>query len=623
MNRKIRFLLLLIGGILLNELVVYVIDEYGGSSSETKLELTAISSVLAEGDEIELELRYKNTSLKPLSVVPPLSTSWDQLAQPYYILEFVDKDGKLVPNVLGRQPIRDCGVHSTVVHPRNIVRVAPRKTITLTGTLTGRGPHMWVQETARPGTYRVRVRYVADDIPGATPMELVSNEVEVVVNGGNEQLWQCYQDQLYLEGNHSYSTLEPGGVLPWGSDILLVYKHYQRTVNNRQVTGESGFYIQRLDHSGRPSGDPTVIYQNSSVTYLESSILVPDGALFLFRTSSPETLEYILKVAHVSVGKEEIQPDDPYIITEKSRFSTFLGFARHKETVGLVYEYQEESTRSRKLIFQALDSHGRPTTESHMLFESESISGYSGIHMAPTESGFVVLWEDNGKENLMYLDKTGNPISPVYPINLHDERDEMTVRTFWVEADKTYVVVQDRAGTGDLSKQNFAGLYLVQLRDSGQLIGEPIPLTPQTSIDDIHWGTAASTGKSLGRLVHHDSKIRFRVHHDSRIHFGIFEKDISDPLTSLSDSAGGTYELAATSEHFFIAWDDWQNDNSITCIRADHPIDCVTEVYFAGFNSEGELLIPPTRITESARPRPFLFLYQRDIDWQTLCELEW
>jgi hypothetical protein len=400
----------------------------------------------------------------------------------------------------------------------------------------------------------------------------------------------------------------------------LVYKQYQRTVNNRQVTGQSDFYIQRLDRSGKPSGDPAVIYQTSSVTYLEDAILVPDGALLLFRTSSPDTLEYVLKVAHVSVGKEGIQPSGPYIITEKSRFSAFLGFARHKKVVGLVYEYQEESTRLRKLAFQALDSHGRPTAEPHMLVESESTSGYSRIHMTSTESGFVLLWENNGKENLMHLDKTGNPISPVYPINLHDE---MSVRTFWVEADKIYVVAQDSAGTGDLSKQNFAGLYLVQLRDSGQRIGEPIPLTPQTSIDDIHWGTAASTGKSLGRLVHHDSRIRFRVHHDSRIQFGIFEKDISDPLTNLSDSAGGTYELEATSEHFFIAWDDWQNDNSITCSRADHPLDCVTEVYFAGFNSAGELLIPPTRITESARPRPFLFLYQRDIDWQTLCELEW
>ena len=51
---------------------------------------------------------------------------------------------------------------------------------------------------ARPGAYRARVRYRSDGLPGATPLELVSNAVAVTVRGGNLALWQCQREQQRL-----------------------------------------------------------------------------------------------------------------------------------------------------------------------------------------------------------------------------------------------------------------------------------------------------------------------------------------------------------------------------------------------------------------------------------------
>ena len=184
--------------------------------------------LLDVGDVLRFSLAFHNDSAESATVVPPLDGSWDGTRQPLYSLEYLDDDGRPVPSALGFYEPGRRGM-TNELQRSDILEVVAHDDFTLDDPLRWAAPFT-VQAWARPGTWKVRVRYRADDIPGVTSVYLVSNVVPLTLRGGDERLWACRNAQVERARDHIYANVTPARLAPWGDGYVVVAHRAETTV---------------------------------------------------------------------------------------------------------------------------------------------------------------------------------------------------------------------------------------------------------------------------------------------------------------------------------------------------------------------------------------------------------
>jgi hypothetical protein len=116
----------------------------------------------------------------------------------------------------------------------DLVTVHPATTVALPNGQSARAQHV-VLPSARPGRYRLQVRYLAQGIEGAEELQAVSEPVAVEIVGGDAAMWSCRAEQLAAAANHEWVTVSPAGLLETKDGFWLVTSTYRhRVVDHEQ-----------------------------------------------------------------------------------------------------------------------------------------------------------------------------------------------------------------------------------------------------------------------------------------------------------------------------------------------------------------------------------------------------
>ncbi len=599
MKHKIRFLVILLSLLVScksTDLPTPQIDE--ATDGEISLQLEVISQILEEGERFEIQLEFVNHSNSNVSIIRPLDGSWGApplRRQPYYIVEILDEKNQLIPNPFGAQPARDSMFNPLKSDDIYDLRPGDSVQVINQGAFP---PYHWVQPTARPGEYRVRVRYAVDAIPEATALELVSNEVNITINGGDEQLWQCYQDQIHLQRNHSFITASLGSFLPFESGYLLIYEKYDGKFVDGEFESIGELYLQQLNEYGESVGNEVFLVEKSNSIGNVEAINVPDGVLIVLTPNDVGSRS--VEVIFVSLDEGVFQPGKLQVISPPPGNPYFIGLASYENVVGLAYKGNKQQGET--LVFQLLDRQGTALRQPQYIADTTM----SELILQATTDGFLLGWnEGKGKIGLLHLDKAGQPIQPAQQIILGDG---IVMKTFGVAGNQTYLVAHDNTLSGD-NQDDTMGLYLFHLKKNGELLKPPIPLTPLTR-DYPAFGVAVSIDNILGRIYEEDDH---NSGSNAKLWFSIFLGDIEQSQTLLAETVGGIYELRSAANRFLVAWEDHRDDKSRGCKILER---CVNEVYISIFDTNGQQQVLPTRITQVAQPPPFLFG-----DYERFCQI--
>lgn len=546
--------------------------------------LTVKKPALGLGDELRIQLAFKNESGQAAVVVPPLDGSWRGARQPVYELVFTDSKGRPLPNALGFvDNTADCGL----VNP---VEPGDRRTVRARGSLDidEAGAYKWgsplrVLNHAHPGTVNVRLRYRADRLPGATPLDLISNAVELTIRGGNEALWACRNAQVERAAWHDYAENSPSRLVARDSEYLLVYQRTTTRVRPTETRSTGAILVQRLGSKGEPLGDPIEIARSDTDSLgLVRTLEVSGGLLVAFTTSRGE-VDRSVHVVHVDTSQPAPRADPMTTISKEPGEPFYLALARAPSADRAAIVWRGRQGKSDVLRFMPLDGQGKPTGSAVSLASSAGLRE-GELLLEPSGSDLLLAWHQRDEEvRLQRFSPDGAPRGSAASVQL--AAAGATMMTLEPRADRTGLVYADNSLNHQVPGDTM-GLHETELSSIDFSVISDAPASPWDS-NTARFGAAAFVS---GRLA--------RIWTESRILFFASAPGAAAPRITLSTTAGGTHGLWPTTDkgRILATWTDTRDDDQRRCVTSS----CVSEAYVAVLDPTGKILVPPSRATRSA-----------------------
>ncbi len=542
---------------------------------------------VAVGDDLVLTLRVRNDSAAPISVVRPVYGSWEHARQPDYRLEWTDEMGQSVLDPLGFAPGLDCGVLDEI-RPEDRVQVPPGSEQRLGSAAAARPQHL-VLPSARPGRYDLRVRYLGQTIPGATPLHLLSDPIPVTIRGGDLGKWDCRAKQVIAESDHEYIDVSPARLLPTEGGYLLIFSRYLHTVRAGVADPHGDIQIRRLGPDLAPVGDATVLLASADEVGWLSVAPVPGGQLVVFTPgpvggrSVQSMLVDLSKPTPTAGPPREIQapPGNPYV-TRVDRVG---------DRIAVLHRGPERADEP--LTLTILDNTGavvgKPTRVAAMATD---------FALQTSGDGVIALWLQRG-------DFTGG----VYQRFDRDGRTSGAPVRFPFDPAHSLAGVRHHAGGLDVAyadggtrgddMTDMMGLYVQAFDLVGAALGKPRPLTRE-SRTQTSFGAATWLGDVPLRATLDGATLSLgRGPNDAR---------------TLSSTAEERVLFEQLGDRLALLWEDTQGDRSPACIELK---DCAPEVHGVLLGADTVPLGPPVRLTHGAAARPLL---PSSHDWQRHCE---
>lgn len=559
------------------------------------LVLTVDDPDLAAGEELRLRLAFRNASDQSALVVPPLDGSWSGARQPGYELLFADAQGTPLPHALGFTPNEGCGLVNAL-EPGDLRVLGAR------GALELPDAHAWappfrVLEHARPGVVWLRVRYRADSLAGATPLDLLSNAVALRIDGGDEALWACRNAQVARAERYVYAENAPSRLVARGDGYILVYKRTETHARPEGTTSVGAVFAQRLGPRAEPVGDPVELARSDKDWLgLVETLEVPDGLLVAFTTARGAS-DREVRLVHVDTSQGALRPGAIGTISTEPGRPFFLALARAADRAGIVW--RGRTGGSDILKFRPLALNGEPTGAAVSIPASAGLPD-GQLLLEPDGSDFLLAWHQGGPElRLQRLAAEGAPRGSAGLVKL---TDAATLVALGPRGDRVELVYAD-SGVNHAIAGDTMGLHAIELAASDFRLLADAPASPWDR-ETARFGAAAWVDKRLARVWSEDRRLFFAS-----------APGAAAPRVSLSQTAGGTHGLWTTVDkaRVLAAWTDMRDDDLRRCAPSG---DCVSEAYVAVLDPTGKILVPPARATRTAAPRP-LALHQAN--WRAFC----
>lgn len=562
--------------------------------------LTVKKVALGLGDELRFQLAFKNGSGKAAVVAPPLDGSWQGARQPIYELVFTDSRGQPLPNALGFDDnTRECGLVNPVA-PGDLLTVRAQASLDIDEARV----HTWasplsVLKHAHPGAASVRVRYRADRLPGATPLDLISNAVELTIGGGNEALWACRNAQVDRARWHDYAENRPSRLVARDKDYLLVYQRTTTRVRPKETRSTGAIFAQRLGSKGEPLGDPIELARSEADSLGWAQTLeMPGGLLVAFTTSRGEE-DRDIHVVHVDTSQPAPRAEPMRTISKEPGRPFYLALARAPSADRAAIVWRGREGKNDVLRFMPLDAQGKPAGSA------VSIASSAGLHEAelllePSGSDLLLAWHQRGSEvRLQRLSPDGAPRASAASVQF--AANSATMMTLDPRADRIGVAYADNSVDHRLPGDTM-GLHTTELSAIDFSVLSDAPASPWDR-DTPRFGAAAFMS---GRLA--------RMWTENRSLFFASAPGAAAPRITLSTTADGTHGIWPTTDkgRLLAAWKDTRDDDQRLCVTSS----CVSEAYVAVLDPTGKILVPPSRATRSAIPKPIPI---HQANWDALC----
>lgn len=547
-----------------------------------------------------LQLRFVNHGSTGVRVVSPLDGSWDGMRAPSYALELLDEHGTIVPGVLGVSGGR-CGLTNPLVPAQDILPLAPDQSVPAQGSPNSFPFYGTVLADARPGTYRARVRYRSDGVPGATPLELVSNTVQVTVRGGNLALWQCQREQQRLAQQQRFVDVQPLDLQAAGDGALALYRADETTVKGDRTRRRGELFLQRIGPAGA-LGPALALARADGLAHARVAA-IDGGALVLYTVdgrvdgAGPETLHALLVR-----GGDDAWQAAPAKSWGPVATSYSLSLARSGDRLAALYLTRGTGHAS-ALSLQMIDRTGAPSGSPLRLAASAGLDAQLAVE--PQTGEFWVAWADAGKVQVRALGVDGRGQSPALAL----AGEFGSLDALWPHAGGFALAYQRNFTRGDIPDDAMA-YYLQRFDAAGGKLGAPELLSPR-SRSDPSWGALAWRDRSAAR-VHVQQRVLpdGRTQDPSNLRFGPLGSD----TRVIAGTLLGEPTIAATADGYLVAWSDSRDDQAKSCLRIGA---CVGELYVASWKRDQTPALAPTRLTRSAVSRPPTAVNGR---WRELCE---
>lgn len=559
-------------------------DEAASTVPGIELRLAVTPTVWEAGTLPRLDMTFFNGSSTTVRVGSPIEGGW-RLGRPYrYALELFDEQGKLIPDVFGpppgycaRVPAFQPGVDDAVL--------VPGATLDAYQSPNSSPYDREVPEVARPGRYRARVRYVAED---ETVMTVISNPVEVEIRG-DMALWECYR-KLAARDNEMPDQgvgFRPLGVRALQSGYAVLHTRDSEDESVDVLT------VQLFDERG-PRGQPLKL-PGTRGWLGQAHVVATDAGLWIAHQAAENDLVTV-----------RIEGDRAQVVASL-RSGMYPGYfhhsaaARSEDQIGLLY-VQAVANHETDLTFARRDAttgalRGAPRVIEH----SESNASETAV-ASDGKDGFLVTWTDRGSTYVLAIDAQGRSARPAVIVGPY--RDVHAIHPL---ADGFVIA----AGTYETKPDYSPGIerFLLAGFDAR---GDPsdAPRVLLTSGEHgTDWGDIAWSGSTPGWAFG-----RRRSPHASAGELPselVFARAGSE--RRLADTLWGAPSLDVRGEDFVLTWADVRDDASEACRKVG---ECNAEVYAAIVRRDA-VVLPPTRLTRGARPRLTSYPSHR---WEQLCK---
>lgn len=539
------------------------------------------------GESLGLELRVRNGTDAAVTVVRPVYGSWEHARQPDYRLEWTDERGEAVRDPLGFAPGLECGVLDPIL-AEDRVRVQPGGEQVLGAAPAARSQDV-VLPTARPGRYALRVRYIAQDIPGATALHLLSDPAPVTIRGGDAAKWACRAKQLADEVDHAYANVTPAGLVPAGAGgSWLVFSRYVHEVRGGVADPRGEIQIRKLGPDLKPAGDPTVLLASADEVGWLSVAPVQGGIVVVFTPGpvggrSVQTMRIDTSGASPTASAPRtIQgpPGNPYVSS----------VARVGDRIAVLHHGHESAGEPLMLTMLDLSGAqvGAPTRVADMA---------THFDLQAADETVVATWlQRGGFDGGMFqrFDRNGRSLGAPVRFPLEPSHSFAGLRHHAGGLELAYA---DRSTRGDEPGDRM-GLYLQAYDAVGRATGRATALSPE-SRTEANLGAVAWIG---GAAVH-------AYLASDKLELGRGPGDAH----TISTSAEERILLTPVNDKLALVWEDKRDDTSVACAQLRN---CAPEAYAVLVRPDGAAIGSPIRLTHGAVARPLL---PSSHDWQRYC----
>ena len=559
--------------------------------SPVATEVTLVARARPEvsvGDDLALELRVRNASAAAITVVRPVYGSWEHARQPDYRLEWTDERGQTVLDPLGFAPGLDCGVLDPIRDDDRVL--VPSGGDELLGAAASARPQHLVLASARPGRYDLRVRYIGQDIPDATPLHLLSAPISITITTGDPAQWLCRARQVVAASDHEYIDVTPARLLPAADGgHWLIFSRYIHTVRAGVDDPRGDIQIRKLGPDLAPTGDATVLHTSPDEVGWLAVTPVPDGALVVFTPGpvggrSIRTL-HVDTTGHTPVAGQpatlQRPPGNPYVVA----------VARLGDRVGLLHHGGGQTREP--LLFTLLDTRGAAISKPTLVAD---MATQFALHTAG--DSFIALSLRRGDFTggvLNRYDRDGHALGAPVQFPFDPAHSITGVRHHPGGLDLAF---SDSGTRGD-DPTDRMGLYIRSFDPTGRPLAPAKPLQPE-SRTDARFGAVTWHGDVAfhASLANHALQLG-RGPGDAR---------------TLSTTAEERILFEPSGDRLALVWEDTRDDRGPACTKLG---DCAPEAYGLLVRADGVTLGPPVRLTHAAAARP---LMPSSHDWQRHCE---
>jgi hypothetical protein len=539
------------------------------------------------GESLGLELRVRNGTDAAVTVVRPVYGSWEHARQPDYRLEWTDERGEAVPDPLGFAPGLDCGVLDPIL-AEDRVRVQPGGEQVLGAALVATRPDL-VLPTARPGRYALRVRYIGQDIPGATSLHLLSDPAPVTIRGGDAAKWACRAKQLADQADHLYANVTPAGLVPAADGgSWLVLDRYIHEVRGGVADPRGEIQLRKLGPDLRPGGDATVLLASPDEVGWLSVVPVPDGIVVVF-TGGPVGGRSVQTI-HVDTRGATPTASAPRTIQPRPGNPYFSSAARLGDRIAVLHH--GGGSVGVPLMLSMLDLSGAevgaPTRVAAMAthFDLQTVG-----------EAVVATWLQRGDFDggrFQRFDRSGRSMGAPVQFPLEPSHGFAGLRHHVGGLELAYA---DSGTRGD-DPSDRMGLYLQGYDAAGRTTGRATALSPESRTETSFGVVAWIGGAAVHAYLAGDRLVLGRGPGDAH---------------TVSSSAGERLLLAPRSDGLTLVWEDTRDDTSAACAQLRQ---CAPEAYAVLVRPDGAAIGPPVRLTHGAVARPLL---PSANDWQRHC----